>query len=50
MAEDLKQKGFDEFILGIKLCTPEEKVIRGDLGDLPEKSGYFSVLYARRKK
>jgi precorrin-2/cobalt-factor-2 C20-methyltransferase len=50
MAEDLKQKGFDEFILGIKLCTPEEKVIRGCLGDLPEKSDYFSVLYARRKR
>jgi precorrin-2/cobalt-factor-2 C20-methyltransferase len=50
MAEDLKQKGFSEFILGIKLCTPEEKVIRGDLGDLPEKSDYFSVLYARRMR
>lgn len=50
MAEDLGQKGFDKFILGIKLCTPEEKVIRGNPGEMPEKSGYFSVLYARRRK
>lgn len=46
MASDLRERGFDEFILGTRLCTPEERIIRGEL---PERSDYFSVLLARRK-
>jgi precorrin-2/cobalt-factor-2 C20-methyltransferase len=47
LAEELKAEGYSEFILGVKLCTPEEVIIRGEL---PEKSDYFSVLYARRRR
>ncbi len=46
VAAELKEEGFDEFILGTRLYTPEEKIIRGDM---PERSDYFSVLYARRR-
>ncbi len=47
MAEDLRKKGFDDFTLGIRLCTPEERIIHGEM---PERSDYFSVLFARRRK
>jgi precorrin-2/cobalt-factor-2 C20-methyltransferase len=47
LAEELRQKGYDEFVLGTRLCTPEEKIIRGEM---PERSDYFSVLLARRRK
>lgn len=47
LAEELRQKGFEEFILGMRLFTPEEKILRGEM---PEKSDYFSVLLARRKR
>jgi precorrin-2/cobalt-factor-2 C20-methyltransferase len=47
LAEELEEEGFGDFILGTRLCTPEEKVIRGPM---PEKSDYFSVLYARRMR
>ena len=47
LAEELRQEGFEEFVLGTRLCTPEEKIIRGEM---PEKSDYFSVLLARRRK
>jgi precorrin-2/cobalt-factor-2 C20-methyltransferase len=47
LAEELEEEGFGDFILGTKLCTPEEKVIRGPM---PDKSDYFSVLYARRRR
>ena len=47
LAGELREKGFEEFILGSMLCTPEEKIIRGTL---PEKSDYFSVLLARKKR
>lgn len=47
LAEELRQKGFEEFILGTRLFTPEEKILRGEM---PEKSDYFSVLLARRKR
>jgi precorrin-2/cobalt-factor-2 C20-methyltransferase len=46
LAQELRKKGFSEFILGVKLCTPEETIIRGEM---PENSDYFSVLYARRR-
>jgi precorrin-2/cobalt-factor-2 C20-methyltransferase len=45
IASELKAQGFDEFILGYRLFTPEEKIIEGQM---PERSDYFSVLYARR--
>jgi len=49
IARDLEDKGFGQFILGTMLCTAEEKIIRGEIADeLPERSDYFSVLYARR--
>jgi precorrin-2/cobalt-factor-2 C20-methyltransferase len=49
IARDLEEKGFGQFILGTMLCTAEEKIIRGEIADeLPERSDYFSVLYAQR--
>jgi precorrin-2/cobalt-factor-2 C20-methyltransferase len=49
LAEDLQRQGFEEFILGSRLYTPQEKIVRGNSYDMPEYSDYFSVLYARRK-
>jgi precorrin-2/cobalt-factor-2 C20-methyltransferase len=46
LAEELREEGFSEFILGVKLFTPEETILRGEI---PEKSDYFSVLFARRR-
>lgn len=46
IADDLRKRGFDDFMLGVKLCTPDEKIIHGDM---PERSDYFSVLLARRR-
>ena len=43
LAEELRQKGYDEFVLGTRLCLPGEKIIRGEM---PERSDYFSVLLA----
>ena len=49
IARDLEEKGFGQFILGTMLCTADEKIVRGELADeMPERSDYFSVLYARR--
>ena len=51
IARDLEEKGFGQFILGTMLCTAEEKIVRCELADeLPERSDYFSVLYARRMR
>ncbi|NPV62840.1 MAG: cobalt-factor II C(20)-methyltransferase [Methanotrichaceae archaeon] len=47
IARELEEEGFGDFTLGTRLCTPEEKVIRGSM---PEKSEYFSVLLARRRR
>lgn len=47
MAAELAREGFDEFILGVRLYTPEELVVSGDM---PERSDYFSVLCARRRR
>jgi precorrin-2/cobalt-factor-2 C20-methyltransferase len=46
LAEELRLQGFQDFILGTRLCTPEETIVRGEM---PEKSDYFSVLFARRR-
>ena len=49
IARDLEEKGFVQFILGTRLCTAEEEIVLGELADeMPERSDYFSVLYARR--
>jgi precorrin-2/cobalt-factor-2 C20-methyltransferase len=47
LAEELRARGFDEFMLGTMLCTPQERIIRDEM---PERSDYFSVLLARRRK
>lgn len=47
MAEELERRGFQEFILGTRLCTSEERIIRGRM---PESSDYFSVMLARRQR
>jgi precorrin-2/cobalt-factor-2 C20-methyltransferase len=49
IAQDLEEKGFGKFILGTMLCTADERIVRGELAsEMPERSDYFSVLYARR--
>jgi len=50
MAEELKAQGFEEFILGSRLCTPQEMILRGGQEKMPERSDYFSVLLARRRR
>jgi precorrin-2/cobalt-factor-2 C20-methyltransferase len=47
LAEELRAKGFEDFILGTMLCTDQEKIIKGEM---PERSDYFSVLLARRRR
>jgi precorrin-2/cobalt-factor-2 C20-methyltransferase len=47
LAEELRAAGYDEFALGRMLCTEQEKIIRGEM---PERSDYFSVLLARRRR
>jgi precorrin-2/cobalt-factor-2 C20-methyltransferase len=44
--KQLRQEGFTEFTLVERMYMPGQKVYRSD--DIPEKSDYFSVLYARR--
>ena len=46
IAAELEEKGFTDFILGTRLYTQEERIIRGEM---PEKSDYFSVLFARKR-
>jgi precorrin-2/cobalt-factor-2 C20-methyltransferase len=45
-AEDLRSKGYREFVLVERMYFPDMKVYRNK--DLPEKSDYLSVMYARR--
>jgi len=47
LAEELRARGFDEFVLGTMLCTAQESIIRDEM---PERSNYFSVLLARRRR
>jgi precorrin-2/cobalt-factor-2 C20-methyltransferase len=47
LAEELRSRGFEEFLLGTMLCTDQERVIRDEM---PERSDYFSVLLARRRR
>ena len=50
MAKDLAAQGFEDFVLGTRLCTPQERILRGKAEDMPERSDYFSVLLARRRR
>lgn len=45
-ARKLMTEGYREFFLVERISMDDEKVYSGD--NLPEKSNYFSVLYARR--
>jgi precorrin-2/cobalt-factor-2 C20-methyltransferase len=47
LAEELKNRGFEEFVLGSMLCTAEERIVKDEM---PERSDYFSVLLARRRR
>jgi precorrin-2/cobalt-factor-2 C20-methyltransferase len=47
LVEELRAAGYDEFILGTMLCTAQERIITGEM---PERSDYFSVLLARRRR
>jgi len=47
LADELRARGFDDFVLGTMLCTSQERIIRDEM---PERSDYFSVLLARRRK
>jgi len=46
LAEELRGEGYEDFILGSRLFTPEERIVRGEM---PERSEYFSVLLAQRR-
>ncbi|WP_292365075.1 MULTISPECIES: cobalt-factor II C(20)-methyltransferase [unclassified Methanoculleus] len=46
LAASLSEEGYSEFVLVERMFMPEQRVYRGD--DLPEKSDYFSILFARR--
>jgi precorrin-2/cobalt-factor-2 C20-methyltransferase len=45
-ADELRMEGYHEFILVERMYFSDMKVYRD--GDLPEKSDYLSVMYARR--
>ena len=45
-AAELRREGYTEFVLVERMYFPDMKVYRND--DLPEKSDYLSVMYARR--
>ncbi|MDD3406609.1 MAG: cobalt-factor II C(20)-methyltransferase [Methanomicrobium sp.] len=44
--DDLKKEGFSEFILAEKIYMKDQRIYRNE--EIPEKSAYFSVLFARR--
>jgi precorrin-2/cobalt-factor-2 C20-methyltransferase len=51
MAEEMAEQGLEGFVLGVRLFTTAERIIRAKRpADLPEKSDYISVLYARRRR
>jgi precorrin-2/cobalt-factor-2 C20-methyltransferase len=45
-AEELRREGFREFVLVERMYFADMKIYRNN--DLPEKSDYMSVMYARR--
>ncbi|MFZ1128664.1 cobalt-factor II C(20)-methyltransferase [Methanoregula sp.] len=46
IAEDLRRDGYREFVLVERMFFPDMKIYRDD--EIPVKSDYMSVLYARR--
>ena len=46
-AEELRKSGYREFVLVERMYFPDMKVYRN--GDLPDKSDYMSVMYAKRR-
>ncbi|BBL67452.1 cobalt-factor II C(20)-methyltransferase [Methanoculleus chikugoensis] len=46
LAASLSKEGYSEFVLVERMFMPEQRVYQGD--ELPEKSDYFSILFARR--
>jgi precorrin-2/cobalt-factor-2 C20-methyltransferase len=45
-AAELRKEGYREFVLVERMFFPDMKVYHTE--DLPEKSDYLSVMYARR--
>jgi len=45
-AAELRQEGYCEFVLVERMYFPDMKIYRNE--ELPEKSDYLSVMYARR--
>ncbi len=45
-ADELRKQGYNEFILVERMYFADMKVYRNE--ELPEKSDYLSVMYARR--
>jgi precorrin-2/cobalt-factor-2 C20-methyltransferase len=45
-AEALRKEGYREFVLVERMYFPDMKVYRN--GELPDRSDYLSVMYARR--
>ena len=46
MAEELRVRGYSEFVLAERVFLDHERIYRGD--ELPEKSDYFSIMMARK--
>ncbi|MBN2734008.1 MAG: cobalt-factor II C(20)-methyltransferase [Methanomicrobiaceae archaeon] len=44
--DSLKKEGFKEFVLAEKMYMKDQKIYRND--EIPEKSAYFSVMFARK--
>ncbi|WP_243670255.1 cobalt-factor II C(20)-methyltransferase [Methanoculleus chikugoensis] len=47
LAASLSKEGYSEFVLVERMFMPEQRVYQGG-DELPEKSDYFSILFARR--
>jgi precorrin-2/cobalt-factor-2 C20-methyltransferase len=45
-AEELRVRGYNEFVLAERVFLDHERIYRGD--ELPEKSDYFSIMMARK--
>jgi precorrin-2/cobalt-factor-2 C20-methyltransferase len=46
MVDELRQKGYREFVLAERVFMEGERIYKGD--QIPEKSDYFSIMYARK--
>jgi precorrin-2/cobalt-factor-2 C20-methyltransferase len=45
-AEELRTRGYKEFVLAERVFLDNERIYRGD--ELPERSDYFSIMMARK--